>query len=114
MLSFHTLVGPKKTQGPLFNPKAPSQPFFHMKGQHEELVGGSLGWHNEVEVPPGGLALPSFLHNFMVAADSAVVLFELNALMFNGIRLEPTNKRFNSAYLPIKYLISRKIHSNTF
>ena len=34
--------------------------------------------------------------------------------MFNGIWSEPTNKRFNSAYLQIKYLISRKIHSNTF
>ena len=34
--------------------------------------------------------------------------------MFNGIRLEPTNKRFNSAYLQNKYLICRKIHSNTF
>ena len=32
--------------------------------------------------------------------------------MFNGIRLEPTNKRFNSAYLHSKYLISRKIQSN--
>ena len=28
--------------------------------------------------------------------------------MFNGIRPEPTNKRFNLAYLQIKYLISRK------
>ena len=34
--------------------------------------------------------------------------------MFNGIRLEPTNKRFNLPYLQIKYLISRKIHSDTF
>ena len=34
--------------------------------------------------------------------------------MFNGIWPEPTNKRFNSAYLQIKYLIFRKIHSNTF
>ena len=34
--------------------------------------------------------------------------------MFNGIRPEPTNKRFNSAYLQIKFLICRKIHSNTF
>ena len=34
--------------------------------------------------------------------------------MFNGIRQEPTNKRFNSAYLQIKYPISRKIHINTF
>ena len=34
--------------------------------------------------------------------------------MFNGIRPEPTNKRFNSAYLQIWYLISRKIHSITF
>ena len=33
--------------------------------------------------------------------------------MFNGIRPVPTNKRFNSAYLQIKYLICRKIHSNT-
>ena len=31
--------------------------------------------------------------------------------MFNGIWPEPTNKRFNSAYLQIKYLFSRKIHS---
>ena len=34
--------------------------------------------------------------------------------MFNGIRLEPTNKRLNSAYLQIKFLICIKIHSNTF
>ena len=34
--------------------------------------------------------------------------------MFNEIWPKPTNKRFNSAYLHIKYLISRKIHSNTF
>ena len=34
--------------------------------------------------------------------------------MFNGIRPEPTNKPFNSAYLQIKFLICRKIHSNTF
>ena len=34
--------------------------------------------------------------------------------MFNGIWPEPTIKRFNSGYLQIKYLISRKIHSNTF
>ena len=33
--------------------------------------------------------------------------------MFNGIWPKPTNKLFNSAYLQIKYLISRKIHSNT-
>ena len=33
--------------------------------------------------------------------------------MFNGIWPEPTNKPFNSAYLQIKYLILRKIHSNT-
>ena len=33
--------------------------------------------------------------------------------MFKGIRLEPTNKQFNSAYLQIKYLISRKLHNNT-
>ena len=34
--------------------------------------------------------------------------------MFNGIWPKPTNKRLNSAYLQIKYLISRIIHSNTF
>ena len=34
--------------------------------------------------------------------------------MFNGIRPEPTNKRFNSAHLQIKFLVCRKIHSNTF
>ena len=34
--------------------------------------------------------------------------------MINEIRLEPTNKRFNSGYLQIKYPICRKIHSNTF
>ena len=34
--------------------------------------------------------------------------------MYNGIRPEPTDKRFNSAYLEIKYLILRKIHSTTF
>ena len=34
--------------------------------------------------------------------------------MFNGVRPEPTNKRFNSAYLQIKFLICRKTHSNTF
>ena len=34
--------------------------------------------------------------------------------MFNGIWPKPTNKRFNSAYLQIKYLISNKIHTNTF
>ena len=46
-------------------------------------------------------------HNFMVAADSAVILFELES-MFNGIRLEPTNKRFNSAYLQIRYFFKEK------
>ena len=45
------------------------------------------------------------LHNFMVAADSAVVLFELDV---HGIRLEPTNKRLNSTYLQIKYIFSKK------
>ena len=35
------------------------------------------------------------------------------SLMFNGIWPDPTNKRFNSAYLQIKYLIFRKIQSNT-
>ena len=34
--------------------------------------------------------------------------------MFNGIRPKHTNKQFNSAYLQIKFLISRKIHSHTF
>ena len=34
--------------------------------------------------------------------------------MFNVIRPEPTDKRFNSAYLQIKFLFSRKFHSNTF
>ena len=34
--------------------------------------------------------------------------------MFNGIRPEPTNKRFDSAYLQINFLICRKIHSDTF
>ena len=40
--------------------------------------------------------------------------FPPNFQNINGIRPEPTNKRFNSAYLEIKYLISRKIHSFTF
>ena len=47
----------------------------------------------------------------MVAADSAVVLL---SSVFNGIRPEPTNERFNSAYLQIKYFICRQIHSNAF
>ena len=34
--------------------------------------------------------------------------------MFNGIWPERTNKRFNSAYLQYKFLICRKIPSNTF
>ena len=34
--------------------------------------------------------------------------------MLNGAWPEPTNKRFISAYLQIKYLIFRNIHSNTF
>ena len=33
--------------------------------------------------------------------------------MFNGIRPERTNKWLNSAYLQIKFVIRRKIHSNT-
>jgi hypothetical protein len=33
--------------------------------------------------------------------------------MFNGIGPEPTYKRFNSAYLQKKFLICRKIPSNT-
>ena len=37
------------------------------------------------------------------------------SLMLNGIRPEPTRKRFNSAYLQNNFLIYRKkIHSNTF
>ena len=36
------------------------------------------------------------------------------SLMFNEIRPERINKRFNSAYLQVKYLICRKIHRNTF
>ena len=48
----------------------------------------------------------------MVAADGAVVLFELDVQYRIG--LEPSKKRFNSAYLQILYLISIKLHSNTF
>ena len=47
----------------------------------------------------------------MAAADRVASCF---SSMFNGIWPEPTNKRFNSAYLQIKYLIFRKIQSNTF
>ena len=46
-------------------------------------------------------------HNFMAAADSAVVLLEFDVQLDKA-----TNKRFNSAYLQIKYFICRKIHSN--
>ena len=46
-------------------------------------------------------------HVCMAAADSAVVLFK-------EIRPQLTNKWFNSAYLQVKYLICRKIHSNIF
>ena len=45
----------------------------------------------------------------MAAADSVVVLLEP---MFNGIRPQPPNKWFNSAYLQNKFLICRKIPSN--
>ena len=34
--------------------------------------------------------------------------------MFIGIRPEPSNKRCYSAYLQVKFLMCRKIHSNTF
>ena len=35
------------------------------------------------------------------------------SLMFNGIRPQPTHKRLNSAYVQHKFLICRKIHSDT-
>ena len=42
------------------------------------------------------------IHNFMAAADSAVVLLELD------------DKQFNSAYLQYKFLICRKVPTNAF
>ena len=73
------------------------------------MIGGGRGW---VRVEGGWWGRMEEYATILWLQQT--VRSSCSTSMLNGIRLEPTNKRFNSAYLKIKFLISRKIHSNTF